>query len=156
TRIAANGTINNYGTVVLFGHRTGFSDSDYRVTAVVGNAWRATSTVTVADASRFAVADVVTIDHQHGPPSNVGNVGLNGSLLWFYDGQYYKRQPAFSWAGPSTGAPAVNVSDLGSANAAARNAVSRWRSRMQTDEIVAISGNTLTLKDPLNTDFFSD
>ena len=34
TRLAANGTIPDYGTVVLFGHRGGFSDADFRVTAV--------------------------------------------------------------------------------------------------------------------------
>ena len=38
----------------------------------------------------------------------------------------------------------------GGANAAAQSAVPRWRSRMQTNEIKAISGNTLTLKDPLD------
>ena len=32
TRLAANGTIPEYGTVVLFGHRSGFSDADFRVT----------------------------------------------------------------------------------------------------------------------------
>ena len=53
---------------------------------------------------------------------------LNTGFLWFYDGQYFKRQPSFSWAGPGTGAPGIDVSDLGSANAAAVSAVPRWRS----------------------------
>ena len=154
TRLVANGTIPEYGTVVLFGHRTGFSDADFRVTAVTDNAWMATTTVPVADASRFAVGDVITIDSLDGPAKATGSVQLNGEYIWFYDAQYFKRQPTFSWAGPSTGAPALNVYDLASANAAAINAVPRWRSLMQTSEIVAISGNTLYLKDPLNVDFF--
>ncbi len=39
THLVANGTIPEYGTVVLFGHRSGFSDADFRVVAVTGNAW---------------------------------------------------------------------------------------------------------------------
>ena len=153
TRLVANGTIPEYGTVVLFGHRTGFSDADFRVTAVTDNAWKGTTNVPVADASRFAVGDVVTIDTLDGPPKAVGSVQFNHDYIWFYDAQYFKRQPGFSWAGPSTGAPGLNVQDLGSANAAAVNAVPRWRSLMQTSEIVAISGNTLYLKDRLVVDF---
>ena len=56
--------------------------------------------------------------------------------MWFYDAQYFKRQPSFSWAGPSTGVPGLNVNGLSSANAAAVNVVPRWRSMMQTNEIV--------------------
>ena len=153
TRLAANGTIPEYGTVVLFGHRGGFSDADFRVTAVTSNAWMSTNTVAVADASRFAVGDVISIDMLDGPATPVGSVQLNAGFLWFYDGEYFKRQPSFSWAGPGTGAPGVNVNDLGSANAAAVSAVPRWRSVMQTCEITAISGNTLFLKDPLVKDF---
>ena len=154
TRLVASSTIPEYGTVVLFGHRSGFSDADFRVTAVTGNAWMGTSTVPVADASRFTVGDVVTIDMLDGPPQTVGGVRFNGEIIWFYDAQYFKRQPTFSWAGPSTGAPAINVQGVTSANAAAVNAVPRWRSVMQTSEIVGISGNTLILKDPLVIDFF--
>ncbi len=154
THLVANGTIPEYGTVVLFGHRTGFSDADFRVVAVTGNAWMWTTNVPVADASRFAVGDVITIDMLDGPAKAVGSVQFNGDFMWFYDGQYFKRQPTLSWAGPSTGAPGINVSDLTSANAAAINAVPRWRSMMQTSEIVGISGNTLYLKDPLVMDFF--
>jgi hypothetical protein len=154
TRLVANGTIPEYGTVVLFGQRNGFSDADFRVTAVTGNAWMGTTDVPVADASRFAVGDVITIDSLDGPAKAVGSVQMNGDYIWFYDAQYFKRQPSFSWAGPSTGAPGINVSDVASANAAAVNAVPRWRSLMQTSEIVAISGNTLYLKDPLVVDFF--
>ena len=156
TRIAANGTIPDYGTVVLFGHRNGFSDTDFAVTAVTGNAWRGTNAVPVASTSRFRVGDVVTIDHLDAAGGSVGPVVLNGNLIWFYDGQYYKRQPGFSWAGPGTGASSLNVYDLSSANSAAWNTVPRWRSRMQSSEIVAISGNTLYLKDALVTDFFGD
>src|SRR5262245_42491747 len=126
TRLVANGTIPEYGTVVLFGHRSGFSDADFRVTAVTANAWMGTSTVAVADASRFAVGDVVTIDMLDGAASPVGSVQFNNSFLWFYDAQYFKRQPTFSWAGPSTGAGSINVSDVASANAAAVNVVPRW------------------------------
>jgi len=159
TRVVANGTIPNYGSVVLLGHRSGFSDADFRVTGVVGNAWRGTNTVVVSDASRFQVGDVITIDQLDGAPTSVssadGTATMNGNqLIWFYDGVYLKRQPSYTWQGPGTGAPAINVSDLASANAAARNAVPFWRSRMQSNEIVAISGNTLTLKDKLVTDFF--
>ena len=154
TRLAANGTIPEYGTVVLFGHRSGFSDADFRVTAVTSNAWMSTNTVAVADASRFAVGDVITIDMLDGAAAPVGSVQMNNGFLWFYDAVYFKRQPSYSWAGPSTGAPGINVHDLSSANSAAVNAVPHWRSVMQTDEIVAISGNTLTLKDPLVKDFF--
>ncbi|HET9035976.1 MAG TPA: hypothetical protein VFN45_07215 [Myxococcaceae bacterium] len=153
TRLAANGTIPDYGTVVLFGHRGGFNDGDFRVTSVVGNAWMSTNTIQVADASRFAVGDVITIDMLDGPAIPTGSVQLNASFLWFYDGVYFKRQPSFSWAGPSTGAPGINVGDLGSANAAAVNAVPRWRSLGQASEITAISGNTLYLKEPLTKDF---
>ena len=154
TRLVANGTIPEYGTVVLFGHRTGFSDADFRVVPVTGNAWMWTNTVPVADASRFAVGDVITIDMLDGPAKAVGAIQFNGNYLWFYDAQYFKRQPTFSWGGPSTGAAGVNVSDLGSANSAAVNAVPRWRSMMQTNEIVGISGNTLIVKDRLVQDFF--
>src|SRR5262249_49575996 len=155
TRLAANGTIPEYGTVVLFGHRTGFSDADFQVTSVTTNAWMGTNTVGVADASRFTVGDVITIDCVDGPAKQVGNVMMNGDYIWFYDGQYFKRQPGFSWLGPSTGAGNINVSDVNSANSAANNVVPKWRSLMQTNEIVGISGNTLVLKDPLNVDFFS-
>src|SRR5262249_31652169 len=71
------------------------------------------------------------------------------------DAQFFKRQPTYSWAGPSTGAGAINVSDLASANSTAINTVPRWRSVMQASEIVSISGNTLVLKDPLVKDFFA-
>jgi hypothetical protein len=155
TRLVANGTIPDYGTVVLFGHRSGFSDADFHVTSVTSNAWMGTSTVAVADGSRFAVGDVITIDMQDGAAAPVGSVQINSGFLWFYDAQYFKRQPAYSWAGPSTGAPSINVGDLSSANSAAINAVPRWRSVMQASEIIAISGNTLTLKDPLVKDFFT-
>ena len=153
TRLVANGTIPDYGTVVLFGHRGGFSDADFRVTAVTANAWMSTNTIQVADASRFVVGDVITIDMLDGPATANGSVQLNATFLWFYDGQYFKRQPSFSWAGPSTGAPGVNVNDLSSANAAAVNAVPRWRSLAQVSEITGISGNTLFLKEPLTKDF---
>jgi hypothetical protein len=155
TRLAANGTIPDYGTVVLFGHRNGFADADFHVTSVTTNAWMGTNTVAVADASRFAVGDVITIDCVDAPAKQVGSVMMNGDYIWFYDGQYFKRQPGFSWAGPSTGAGNINVGDVNSANSAASNVVPKWRSLMQTNEIVAISGNTLTLRDPLNVDFFS-
>jgi hypothetical protein len=153
TRIVANATIPDYGAVILFGHRSGTGDASFGVQALTADAARGATTIKVGNGAGFAVGDVVTIDMLDGAAVKTGAVYLNGGYLWFYDGQYFKRQPTYGWSGPSTGAPAVNVSDLGSANSAAQNAVPSWRSRMQANEIVAISGNTLTLKDPLNLDF---
>jgi putative Ig domain-containing protein len=154
TRLAANGTINDYGTVVLFGHRTGSSDASFAVQNVTADALRGSRTVQVANASVYAVGDVITIDHLDGPAVATGSAMINGGYIWFYDGQYFKRQPAYEWSGPSTGAGGIgNVTDLASANAAAQSVVPQWRSTMQETEIAAISGNVLTLKDPLNIDF---
>ena len=153
TRIVANGTIPEYGAVILFGHRSGTGDASFGVQSLTGGAARGATTITVGNGGGFAVGDVVTVDMLDGAAVATGSVYLNGGYLWFYDGQYFKRQPTYGWSGPSTGAPAVNVSDLASANSAAQNAVPSWRSRMQTNEILAINGNTLTLKDPLNLDF---
>src|SRR5262249_45775645 len=119
TRIVANGRIPDYGTVVLFGHRSGFTNGDFRGTAVTGNAWRWTKDIPVANGSQFAVGDVITIDMEDGPPSDTGSVVLNGGILWFYDGVYLKRQPNLTWQGPTINAPQVNVNDIASANAAA-------------------------------------
>src|SRR4029453_13933642 len=135
------------------GHRGGFNDGDFRVTAVTGNAWMSTNTIPVADASRFAVGDVITIDMLDGPAIPTGSVQLNASFVWFYDGVYFKRQPSFSWAGPGPGPPGINGGAPPSANPAAVNAVPRWRSVGQASEITAISGNTLYLKEPLTKDF---
>ncbi len=153
TRIAANGTIHTYGTVILFGHRTGSSDATFAVQSVTADALRGATTVKVTNASAYVVGDVVTIDILDGPATAVGGVYFNGGYLWFYDAQYFKRQPTFGWSGPSTGAPDIQVNDIPSANAAARNAVPQWRSTMQTDEVTAINGNVLTLKDSLVIDF---
>ncbi len=153
TRIVANGTIPEYGAVILFGHRSGTGDASFGVQSLTAGAARGATTITVGNGAGFVVGDVVTIDMLDGAAAAAGSVYLNGGYLWFYDGQYFKRQPTYGWSGPSTGAPAVNVSDLASANSAAQNAVPSWRSRMQTNEIVAINGNTLSLKDPLNLDF---
>jgi len=153
TRIAANGTINDYGTVILFGHRSGTSDASFAVQNVTADASRGATTIQVANGSAFVVGDVVTIDDLDGAAVATGGVYLNGGYLWFYDGQYFKRQPTYGWSGPSTGAPVVNVFDQASANSAAQNAVPLWRSTMQANEITAINGNVLTLKDPLYIDF---
>ncbi|HEY7726241.1 MAG TPA: Ig domain-containing protein [Anaeromyxobacteraceae bacterium] len=154
TRIAASGTINNYGTVVLFGHRAGRSDADFAVQNVTADAPRGATTIQVASAGAYAVGDVITIDHLDGPAAANGPAFFNGGYIWFYDGQYFKRQPTYGWSGPSTGAPGIgSVTDLASANTAAQNAVPYWRSTMQATEITAISGNVLTVKDPLNIDF---
>jgi hypothetical protein len=154
TRLAANGTINNYGTVVLFGHRVGRSDADFAVQNVTADALKGSRTVQVANASAYVVGDVITIDHLDGAPVANGAATINGGYIWFYDGQYFKRQPTYGWSGPSTGAPGIgNVVDLPSANSAAQNAVPSWRSTMQETEITAINGNVLTLRDPLNIDF---
>lgn len=153
TRIAANGTINDYGTVILFGHRTGSSDASFAVRSVVADALKGSRTITLADASGYVVGDVITIDMLDGAPLPSGNATINGGYLFFFDGVYFKRQPAYTWNGPGTGAPAINVADFTAANAAAQSAVPLWRSVMQETEIVAISGNTLTVKDPLYLDF---
>jgi len=154
TRIAAAGTINDYGTVILFGHRTGSSDSSFAVQSVTADALKGSQTIQVANASAYVVGDIITIDHVDGPAVANGSAFINGGYIWFYDGQYFKRQPSYTWNGPSTGAPSLgNISDLNSANTAAKNAVPQWRSTMQETEITAISGNTLTIRDPLYIDF---
>jgi len=154
TRLAANGTINNYGTVVLFGHRVGRSDADFAVQNVTADAMKGARTLQVANASAYVAGDVITIDHLDGAPVANGAAMINGGYIWFYDGQYFKRQPTYGWSGPSTGAPGIgNVVDLPSANSAAQNAVPSWRSTMQETEITAINGNVLTIRDPLNIDF---
>ena len=154
TRLAAAGQINDYGTVVLFGHRAGGGDADFAVQNVTANALEGATTVQVANASAFVAGDVITIDHVDGPAAANGAAMINGGYIWFYDGQYFKRQASYSWNGPSTGAPGLgSISDISSANTAAQNAVPQWRSTMQENEIVAINGNVLTLKDPLHIDF---
>ena len=139
--------------MILFGHRTGSSDASFAVQNLTAGAVKGGTTVQVANASAYAVGDVITIDDLDGPAVATGAVYLNGGYLWFYDGQYFKRQPTYGWSGPSTGAQPINVSDQSAANSAAQNVVPAWRSTMQTNEITAISGNVLTLKDPLNIDF---
>ena len=154
TRLAANGTINNYGTVVLLGHRTGGSAADFAVQNLTADAVKGATSITIADASAYRVGDVITIDHRDGPAVANGPAYINGGYLWFFDGQYFKRQPSTDWNGPGTGALGIGgVGDLASANTAAINAVPNWRSTMQMTEVTAISGNTLTLKDPLYLDF---
>jgi hypothetical protein len=153
TRIAANGTINDYGTVMLFGHRTGTGDSSFVVQNVMADALKGSRTIQVASASSYVVGDVITIDILDGAPQVSGNATINGGYIFFFDGVYFKRQPGYSWNGPSTGAPAINVSTFAGANTAAQSAVPLWRSTMQQTEIVAINGNTLTIKDPLYIDF---
>ena len=153
TSIVANGQINDYGTVILFGHRTGSGDGDFLVRNVTADALRGSRTVQVDSTSGYQVGDVITIDHVDGPASPVGDVYINGGYLWFYDSIYFKRQPTYSWNGPGTGAQGIDVNDRAQANSAAQNAVPNWRSTVQQNEITAISGNTVTLRDPLNIDF---
>lgn len=156
TSIVANGHIKGYGTVILFGFRYGSSETDLAVENVTADARKGSTAVTVEDARQYAVGDVITIDHQDGPSAldPGGKAEMNGGYLWFYDSQYFKRQPAFSWGGPGTGAPAMGrVTDMPSANTNARNVGPQWRSTTQMNVITAISGNTLTLQDPLNIDF---
>src|SRR5688572_7368772 len=154
TRLAAAGTINNYGTVVLFGHRVGGSAADFALQNLTADAGKGATSIAIADASSYRVGDVIMIDHRDGPAVATGPVYLNSGYLFFYDGQYFKRQPSTDWNGPGTGALSLGgVGDLASANTAAVNAVPNWRSTMQMTEITAISGNTLTLKEPLYLDF---
>ena len=153
TRIVANGTINDYGTVILFGHRVGTTDASFAVQKVTADARKGSTAIQVASARGFAVGDVITIDHLDGAAAANGAVYINGGYLWFYDGIYFKRQPNHDWNGPATGAFRVDVSDLASANAAATSPVPKWRSTVQETEITAINGNTLTIKDALDIDF---
>jgi hypothetical protein len=154
TRVAASGTINNYGTLILFGHRVGSSDADFAVQNVTADALRGSKTIQLANTSAYVVGDVITIDHLDGAAVANGPASINGGYIWFYDGQYFKRQPTYSWNGPGTGAPGFpNVTDLVSSNAAAQSVVPTWRSTMQETEITAISGNVITIRDPLNIDF---
>jgi hypothetical protein len=154
TRIAASGTIGAYGTVILFGHRVGRSDADFAVQNVTADAPRGARTIQVANGSAYAVGDVITIDQVDGPAVANGPAYINGGYLWFYDGQYFKRQPSYSWNGPGTGAPAAGgVTSLASANSVAQSAVPQWRSTMQETEITAVNGNVLSIQDPLHIDF---
>jgi len=154
TRIAASGTIGAYGTVILFGHRVGRSDADFAVQNVTADAPRGAKTIQVANGSVYAVGDVITIDQVDGPAVANGPAYINGGYLWFYDGQYFKRQPSYSWNGPGTGAPAAGgVTSLASANSVAQSAVPQWRSTMQETEITAVNGNVLSIRDPLHIDF---
>src|SRR6185503_2633494 len=109
--------INDYGTVVLFGHRIGSSDSAFSVVSVTANAMKGSRTIQVSSASAYAVGDVITIDKIDGPATAQGPAYFNGGYLWFYDGQFFKRQPNFDWNGPGTGAaPVGSVTDLNSSN----------------------------------------
>ena len=146
-----------YGTLVLIGHRYASSDTPYIAENVTADALKGSTTVTVASASSCVVGDVITIDHQDGTPSldPGGQAELNDSIIWVYDDQYFQREPSGSYQnGPDTGAPAFgSVTNLATANTNASNVMPEWRTIQQMDEITAISGNTITLKDPLNMDF---
>ena len=121
---------------------------------VTADAPRGSWTIQVANTSGYAVGDVITIDHVDGPAMDSGEAVINAEYLFFFDGQFFKRQPAYSWNGPGTGAPAFPaVTNFASANAAARTVVPQWRSTSQVTEVVAIAGNTLTIRDPLYIDF---
>src|SRR5258707_15722389 len=68
------------------------------------------------DASDCGAVDVITTDLLAGVPLPEGPATHNSGYLWYYDGQYFKRQPTYDWNGPSTGAPNIpRVSDLPSA-----------------------------------------
>lgn len=153
TRLSASRAIPELGTVVLFGHRSGWAANIDPLTRPLSvHALKGDTHIQVADASGYAVGDVVTIDRQDGAARPEGTVRFNGGnagYLWFYDARFFKRQPTRDWQGPGTGAQPIT----GDANTAADSAVPEWRSRMQTTEITAIAGNTLTIKDPLHLDF---
>ena len=154
TRIVANARISDLGTVILFGHRLGTSDASFALKNVTADAPRGAVVVQVADTSGYAVGDVITIDHVDGPAVDSGQAVINGEYLFFFDGQYFKRQPTYSWNGPGTGAPRFPaVGNFTSANTAARTVVPQWRSTSQETEVVAVIGNTLTIRDPLYVDF---
>jgi len=153
TRLAANGTIHDYGTVVLLGHRNAGAEADYKVRNFTATAAKGATTIQVDSTAGYAVGDVVTLDKQDGPAVAAGAAMINGGYIWNYDAQYFKREPGFTWVGPGTGAPAFpSVTNLATANAAAQNVLPTWRSVSQTNEIVAISGTTVTLRDALHLD----
>jgi hypothetical protein len=154
TRLAANGTIHDYGSVVLLGHRSPGSEAGFLVRDLAATGAKGSNTVQLSSAAGYAVGDVVTLDKQDGPAVATGAAMINGGYIWFYDAQYFKRAPGFTWVGPGTGAPGLgSINNLTSANQYAQSAVPQWRSTSQTNEIVAISGNTVTLRDPLHLDF---
>lgn len=154
TRIVATGDIPDYGTVILFGHRRGSANAQFAVQNVTADALRGTHTIQIANASEYAVGDVITIDHVDGPAVQSGEVSINGGYLFFYDAQFFKRQPTYGWNGPATGAPAFPaVTNYATANAAATSVVPQWRSTSQQTEIVSVAGSTLTVRDPLSIDF---
>ena len=124
--------------VILIADGTDTCDADVCVTA---DALKGTKSIQVANGGAYVVGDVITIDKVDGAAQANGMATINGGYLFFFDGIYFKRQPGFTWYGPSTGAPPVNASDFASANTAARNAVPQWRSTMQLNEIVAINGD---------------
>lgn len=172
TRLTAAGRIGELGTVVLFGHRSGWaSNVDQMVRRLAIDAARGANVITLSESADYKVGDVITIDRKDGSPSIApavvppsgytgpalgdGPAMFNDDYLWFYDAAYFKRQPVRDWNGPGTGAPPFGSINGGwpAINLQAEQTVPHWRSRMQTNEIVAISGNTLTLKDPLHLDF---
>lgn len=77
TRIVANTDIPDYGTLILFGHRRGTSNTIFGVQSVVADAMRGSRTIVVANASEHVVGDVITIDHVDGPAEPSGEAMIN-------------------------------------------------------------------------------
>ena len=100
TRIVADTRIGDLGTVILFGHRLGTSDASFALQNVTADAPRGSWTIQVANTSGYAVGDVITIDHVDGPAMDSGQAVINAEYLFFFDGQFFKRQPAYSCERP--------------------------------------------------------
>jgi hypothetical protein len=124
---------------------------------VVGNALKGATTLTLADASTINVGDVLQLDQQDGPAVATGEGHFWNGTFWMGDGHYEKRQPSGDIHGPGFGGVQWGGSGtwLDIVNWNAQNS-GPWRSVLQQIEVVAKSGNTLTLRDPLHLDYTSN
>jgi len=122
---------------------------------VTADAPKGSTALTVADASSFAVGDVVEIDQQDGPAVSTGEGHFWNGYVWMGDGHYTKRQPGTAdangplstglpWGGSGTWLQIVNFN---------AQSTGPWRSVTQSVEVTGKSGNVLTLRDPLHVDF---
>lgn len=120
------------------------------ITAGQGSAWgtprnlvgvhnKGATTITVDNATDFAVGDIITIDQtadgtMYGPSDGIEqyNVPSTGNWLWWKSSQWYSRQ---SYANDSS-APGRYPDSA------------TWRMIDQLSEVVAKNGNTLTIYDP--------
>jgi hypothetical protein len=119
---------------------------------VVGVANQGDSTITLDNASNINVGDIITIDHLRdgsyaGPTNGVGTYSPpnRGNFVWTLSSMWYQRQPYSTGAGTDFLFPDSDD----------------WRFISQHCEVLAKSGNTLTIYDaanrrgsPLHTTFY--